>query len=123
MCLQFKDCIDAIQALYPKYNSVWIFDHSCGHGHGREDSLSVGNMKVNWGGKQSRVTDMLIKVQSGYLGPHSPKLQVGEMQKMVFQEGDAEPHYMTPINQELHHYDKVKGKKIKKRLKKTCALI
>ncbi len=79
-------------------------------------------MKVNWGGKQSRVRDTLIKEQTGYLGPHSPKLQVGETQKMVFQEGDAGPYYMTPINQELHHYDEVKDKKIKKRLKKDlCA--
>jgi hypothetical protein len=66
MCLQFEDCIDTIC-------------HSCSHNHGREDGLSVGNKKVNWGGKQSGVRDMLIKEQAGYLGPHSPKLQVGEM--------------------------------------------
>ncbi len=40
----------------------------------------------------------------------------------MFQEGDAGPYYMTPINQELHHYDEVKGKKMKKQLKKDlCA--
>jgi hypothetical protein len=36
------------------------------------------------------------------------------MQKMVFQEGDTWPYYMAPINQELHCYDEVKWKKIKR---------
>ncbi len=118
MCLQYKDCVDTIQALYPEYDSVWIFDHSCGHDRGREDGLTVGNMRVNWGGKQSRVRDTLIQDEAGYLGPHSPKLQVGDIQKMVFEEGDDGPYYMNPINRQLHRYDQVKGKKIKKRLKK-----
>ncbi len=76
MCLLVEDFIDTIQALHPEYGSMWIFDHSCGHHRGREDSLPVGI--------------------------HSPKPQVRQMQKMVFQEGDAGPYYMTPINQELH---------------------
>jgi hypothetical protein len=38
---------------------VWIFDHSCGHDHGREDGFSVGSMKVNWGKKQSKVRDVV----------------------------------------------------------------
>jgi len=50
MCLQFEDRVDTIQALYPEYDSVWIFAHSCGYDRGREDGLSVGNMKVNGGG-------------------------------------------------------------------------
>ena len=118
MCLQFEDCVDTIQALYPDYDSVWIFDHSCGHDRGREDGLPVGNMKLNWGGKQSRVRDTEIKEKVGYLGPHSPLLKVGDIQKMCFEEGDDGPYYMSPINRELHRYDEVKGKKVKKRLKK-----
>ena len=113
MCLQFEHCIDTIQALYPDYHTIWIFDHSCVHDHGRDDGLSGGNMRVNWGEKQSRVSDALIKEEAGYLGPHSPKLHIGDIQKMVFQEGVTGPSYMTPINQQLHCYDEVKGKKIK----------
>ena len=37
---------------------------------------------------------------------------------MVFEEGDDGPYYMNPTNQQLPRYDQVKGKKIKKRLKK-----
>jgi len=81
MCLQFEDCIDAIQALYPEFDTVWLFDHSCGHDRGRGDGLSVGNMRVNWGGKQSRVRDTEIKEEIGYLGPHSPLLKVGDIKE------------------------------------------
>jgi hypothetical protein len=61
MCLQFKDCIDAIQALYLEFDTVWHFNHSCSHDHGRGDGLPVGNMRVNWGGKQSRARDTEIE--------------------------------------------------------------
>jgi hypothetical protein len=36
---------------------------------------------------------------------------------MCFQDDDEGPYYMNIINQQLHRYDEVKGKKIKKRLK------
>jgi len=29
--LQFKNCIDCIQALFPEYGSIWMLDHSCSH--------------------------------------------------------------------------------------------
>ena len=74
-------------------------------------------MRVNWGGKQSRVRDTEIKEEIGYLGPHSPLLKVGDIQRMIFQEDDEGPYYMSPINRDLHRYDEVKGKKVKNRLK------
>jgi hypothetical protein len=46
MALQFEDCVDCIQALFPHYDSMWMFDHSCGHDRGREDGLLVGNMQT-----------------------------------------------------------------------------
>ncbi len=55
MALQFEDCVDCIQALFPHYDSVWMFDHSCGHDRGREDGLVVGNMQALWGGKQQKI--------------------------------------------------------------------
>ncbi len=114
MCLQFEDCVNTVQALYPEYDSIWLFDHSCGHDRGRQGRLAVGNMGVNWGGTQNKVRDTKIKDVTGYLGPSSPKLQVGDVQKMVFIEDDDGPLYMSPINRELHRYDEVKGTKVKK---------
>jgi len=69
------------------------------------------------GTKQSKVHDTKIEDQAGYLGPHSPKLKVGDVQKMVFQEEDEGPYYMPTINQQLLRYDEVNGeKKVEERL-------
>jgi len=82
MCLQFEDCVDCIESLYPEYESVWMFDHSCGHDRGRNDGLIVNNMNTNWGGKQNKIRSSLIEQEAGYLGPHSPLLKPGEIQHM-----------------------------------------
>jgi hypothetical protein len=64
---------------------------------------------------------MEIKEETGYLGPHSPVLKVGDIQKVTFQEDDDGPYYMTTILHQLHCYDEIKGTRIKKRLKKDLA--
>jgi len=121
MAVQFEDCVDCIQALYPNFDSVWMFDHSCGHDRGREDGLIVSNMSVNWGGKQAKVRSSEIKQEQGFLGPHSPKLQVGSIQHMVFQDFDEGPYYLPPNLQQIRKHDEVRGKKVKNRLKKDLS--
>jgi hypothetical protein len=118
MALQFEDCVDCVQALYPNYDSVWMFDHSCGHDRGREDGLVVGNMSTLWGGKQGRIRATEIKEVYGYLGPHSPVLKVGDIQQMIFQENDDGPFYLSPILRDLRRYDEIRGTKSKNRLKR-----
>jgi hypothetical protein len=122
MALQFEDCIDAIQALYPQYDSLWMFDHRCGHDHGRKDGLNVANMSVMWGGTQSKVRVTEIKIESGFLGPHSPKLKNGDMQHMQFKEEDEGPYYMDPIQRQLRKYDEIKGMKSKIQIEKRFKL-
>ncbi len=94
MALQFKDCVDVIQALFPGYNSVWTFDHSCGHDQGHPDGLVVGNMQTLWGGKQSHIRDSITECKEGFLGPYSPKLHPGDTQTMFFSEDDEGPFYL-----------------------------
>ncbi len=84
MSLQFEDCVDMIQALYPEFDSIWMFGHSCGHYCRWEDGLNVANMQVMWGGKQSKVRLTEIKEEAGFLGPHSPQLKVSDIQYMQF---------------------------------------
>ena len=31
MVLQLEDCIDVLRCLYPQYDVLFMFDHSCGH--------------------------------------------------------------------------------------------
>ncbi len=107
-----------IQALYPEFDSIWMFDRSCGHDRGWEDGLNVANIQVMWGGKQSKVRLTEIKEEAGFLGPHSPQLKVGDIQYMQFQESDVGPYYMPALQQQLQRYDEIKGEKIKNRLKK-----
>jgi hypothetical protein len=56
---------------------------------------------MNWGGKQIKVRDTKIKDATGYLGPYSPKLQIGDVQKMVFTDDDDGPFHMSPISTSL----------------------
>jgi hypothetical protein len=105
MSLQFEDCIDCVWALYPNYSSVWMFEHSCGHDRGREDGLLVKNMQVTWAGKQKKQPTLIVQEQ-GFLGPQSPKLQVGDVQQMIFSEADEGPYYLKPMVHE--HTDMMK---------------
>ena len=52
MVLQMEDCIDVMHALYPDYDVLFLFDHSCGHDRQREDGLNVENMSKNYRGNQ-----------------------------------------------------------------------
>ena len=51
--LQMEDCIDVMNLLYPQYDVLFLFDHSCGHVRQRKDGLNVENMSKSYGGKQS----------------------------------------------------------------------
>jgi hypothetical protein len=39
MVIQFEDCVDCLTVLYPQYDYVFLFDHSCGHDKQREGGL------------------------------------------------------------------------------------
>ena len=59
--------------------------------------MNVAKMSVMWGVKQSKVRVIEIKDETGFLRPHSPKLKVGDVQHMQFQEEDEGPYFMDPI--------------------------
>jgi hypothetical protein len=88
-------------------------DNSSGHKKGKEDGLKTEGMNCNWGGKQRLVRDSILT--TGCLGPddargvikvlvssgedgsaaimESRRLEIGDVQSMVFQEGDHPPWY------------------------------
>ena len=41
MVLQLEDCADIVMTLYPQYNFLFLFDHSCGHDRMPEDALRI----------------------------------------------------------------------------------
>ena len=56
MSLQFEDVVDCLQVLYPKYNFLFLFDHSQGHARKRKGALSAMHMALGlWRGATSHV--------------------------------------------------------------------
>lgn len=107
MVLQLDDCVDVVKFLYPQYDFLFLFDHSCGHDKQREDGLNVENMSKSYGGKQSVLRPTLIKEASGYLGPFPRSLDPGDTQFMDFQPNDDGPFWMSREEKERKRNDLV----------------
>ena len=86
MVLQLEDCADVVKTLYPQFQFLFLFDHSCGHDRARDDALNVRNMNRGFGVSQPAMHESVIQKAKGYLGPHEhdKKLHVGDTQYMVF---------------------------------------
>ncbi len=91
MVLQLEDCVDVLQCLYPQYDFLFLFDHSCGHDKQQPNGLNAENMLKNYGGQQTILRSTVIKEERGYLGPHSRTLKPGDVQHFTFQEDDCGP--------------------------------
>ena len=65
-------------------------------------------MSKTYGGRaQRKMRETIIKQSLGYLGPHSPKLQVGDTQSMVFSATDSGPFWMTEVQREETRHDQI----------------
>jgi hypothetical protein len=105
MVLEFEDCADVVTTLYPQYNFLFLFDHSCGHDRMPEDALRVDGMNTGYGVEQNIMGESIIKGEDGYLGPHNCKLNVGDVQSMVFRSTNNGPYWMTPEEREQTRKD------------------
>lgn len=107
MIVQLEDCVDVLRVLYPEYDFVFLFDHSCGHDRQREDGLNVNKLGKSFGGAHPKLRDSKMVQADGYLGSyeHSKKLKVGETQSMVFKATDEGPCWLTPEERENQRED------------------
>jgi hypothetical protein len=107
MVLQLEDCADVVKTLYPQYDFLFLFDHSCGHDQMPDDALRVEGVNKGYGGEQNIMRESMIKSVDGYLGPHNHdcKLNVGDVQSMVFHPSDHGPYWMTPKEQQQTRND------------------
>ena len=113
MLIQFEDCIDCLKVLYPHYNYMFLFDHSCGHDKKRPDGLSVSGMTKGYGGSQVKMKTSKIVRKEGYLGKYHEQvnlLKVGDTQSMVFSSEDVGPFGKSHIQRQSSKYDKETGK-------------
>ncbi len=81
--------------LYPQYDYVFLFDHSCSHDKQWEDDLNVQKLGKSYGGKQTAMRDTVISKKDGYLGSFQSKLHVGDLQVLLFSSQDSGPFWMT----------------------------
>jgi hypothetical protein len=119
MVIQFEDCMDCLTTLYPEFDYLFLFDHSCGHDKQREDGLNVERMLKGFGGKQAVLHDTLIRQEQGYLGTYPQRLKPGDVQKMVFHNVDGSPFWMQPIERQQKKHDIIKSGMQKRKLTKA----
>jgi hypothetical protein len=107
MVLQLEDCADVVTTLYPQYDFLFLFDHSCGHDRMPDDALKVDGMNKGYGGEQNKMKESIIQSVDGYLGEHEHegKLHVGDVQYMIFRPCDNGPYWMTREEQEQTRKD------------------
>jgi hypothetical protein len=48
MIIQLEDCIDVVSALYPEYDFIFQFDHSCGPDRKRLDGLNSNTVRKGY---------------------------------------------------------------------------
>ena len=102
MSVQFEDCIDAVQCLFPQFDTLWLFDHSQSHDKKRKGALDAKRMSYKYGNKQQYTRPTVIEQAAGYLGTHSPLLSPGDTQTMSWPDDENElssddgPFWMTP---------------------------
>jgi hypothetical protein len=95
MVLQFEDCVNVVKVLYPEYDHIFLFDHSCGHDRKRPDGLCVNSMRKGFlGGKQTVMRDSKMESEE-CLGQFRGLLSVSASQRMHFVPSDAGPYWMT----------------------------
>ena len=75
--------------LYSEYNTIFLFNHSCGHDRKRPDGLNFNGLSKGYSGKQQKMRSSVIVQKEGYLGQYTHLvnvLQIGSTQSMVFNE-------------------------------------
>jgi hypothetical protein len=84
--------------VYPKCQLLLEVDQSSGHMKYEDDALMPSRLNVSWGGEQPKMRDSQILSQDS-LGNQSPRMvEVGEIQKMYFDEESAGPFYQHNPN-------------------------
>ncbi len=91
MILQFEDCIDVVRTLWPEFEYVFLFDHSCGHDRQRPDGLTTTGLNKGFGGAQPKMRD--TKIGADDVGKYATglTLKVGELQSLQFLPHDVGP--------------------------------
>jgi hypothetical protein len=99
MVIQFEDCIDVLQTLYPQFDYVFLVGHSNGHDRMKPNGLNAQKVNKYYGGKQVSMRDSKLTSKECFGKYHNKdyKLQLNSTQSMVYKEGDIGPFYLSPL--------------------------
>ena len=95
MLLQLEDVVDCLLALYPEFEIVFLFDNSQGHARKRNGGLNALYMLKKYGGAQPAMRDTTVLSETGFLGPFSPVLSVGDTHSLKLKSEDSGPWYLS----------------------------
>jgi hypothetical protein len=73
-------------------------------------SAPAMHMSKSFGGAQQIMRDTKIIKESGFLGPYTRKLKVGDIQSMIFKSDDAGPWYLSSEQREAQRDDRATGR-------------
>jgi hypothetical protein len=115
MILQFEDCIDVVKTLWPEFDFVFLFDHSCGHDRQRPDGLTITGLNKGFGGAQPKMRNTKIGDDDIDIGDFATELTLkqGEVQSMQFLSTDPGPCWMSRAQREDTRRDRPSGKTVK----------
>lgn len=113
--IQLEDCVDVLKTLYPEVDLVFLFDHSSGHSRMKPDGLRANKVSKEYGGAQPKMRPTEIKK----LGRFLASLNIGDIQSLVYKEGDEGPRSLSPEDRVAKKFDRPTGKKIVKKRKKA----
>ena len=106
MALQVEDIYDVLASKFPHSNFLLLLDQSSGHGKMREGSLNVNSMRVRCGGCQENLRETKIKE----VGPYPSIFQIRDVQRMIYDEQDLRPFYLSDNHRKMRKYDRPTGK-------------
>jgi len=107
MAIQLEDCVDCLKILFPDFDFLFLFDHSQGHSKKRIGSLQASHLNLKFGGAQHNLRD--TEITAGCLGPFSPSLRIGDIQRMVFESTDDGPFYLNQQERLERRHDRDTG--------------
>jgi hypothetical protein len=115
MVIQFEDCVDVVKTLWPEFDYVFLFDHSCGHDRQRPDGLTTVGLNKGFGGAQRKMRDAEIGKDNMEVGIHATELTLkpSEVQSLQFLPADIGPCWMSPAQREATRKDRPSGKTVK----------
>lgn len=107
MVLQVEDCIDVVQALYPQFDFLFQFDHSCGHDRKRPDGLNALSVRKGFSDNQPRMRATRIDDEHN-IGSYNTTVSIGEQYSLVWGDGEDEagPCWMTAEERALFREDR-----------------